>query len=132
VEDIPVKLLNFKLPFNKVAASASPIKKNLKKNEDKVVIKDNISKEYILNNLMKTYYWFNPVPLIEPFDNQLNEVVNWFKGLNNFTFPNTYDCDNIYKVILKGETSIIKLTEAVWIQALCLSPDQVELLNQIR
>jgi hypothetical protein len=134
VEDIPVKLLNLKLPFNKVAASVSPMKKNLKKDEDKVVIKDNISKEYILNNLMKTYYWFNPAPLFEPLDNhdQLNEVVNWLKGLNNFTFPNTYDNDKIYKVILKGETSIIKLTEAVWIQALCLSPDQVELLNQIR
>jgi hypothetical protein len=131
VEDIPVKLLNFKLPFNKVADSASPMKKNLKKDEDKVVLKDNISKDYILNNLVKTYYWFNPAPLFEPLDNQLNEVVNWLKGFNKFRFPNSYDYDKYYQVILKGETSIIKLTEAVWIQALCLSPDQVEFLNQI-
>jgi hypothetical protein len=138
MEDIPVKLLS--LPIDK-STTSTPIKKVIGsefnslfanrtvKVEPDIKINDKFSESYILEKLVKTYYWLNPAPFEMDLNETLINVGIFLKELNRYRFNNVF-ADNVEtEVILKEEIEYITLPEALWLQVLGLDPQVVKNLN---
>jgi hypothetical protein len=140
VEDIPVKLLS--LPMEK-SMTVSPMKKSIgsefkslfatvkvepvkeQRNSEK------LDETYIIEKLVKTYFWLNPAPLQVDLNQTLMNVADFLKGLNHFRFNNMFSDMVETEVILKEETDFITLSEALWLQVLGLDPEDVKNLNSL-
>jgi hypothetical protein len=139
VEDIPNKLLS--LPFEKTITSStsSPMKQSIGSEFKSLFATVKVEKEqknnyklsesYIIDKLVKTYYWLNPAPFQLDLNETLMNVGIFLKGLNHYRFNNIF-ADNVEtEVILKEETEFIILPEALWLQVLGLDPEDVKNLN---
>jgi hypothetical protein len=88
-----------------------------------------IDRDYIVNKMIKTYYWLNPMPIKPEFTKTLNDVTIFLKKLDKYRFNNIYEDNRPFEIKLNFETKFMDITDLYWIRFLAFTPEELAIIT---